>query len=1218
MSKAGQNNYKGINAQTLTAASLFLQFFRDKSLSHIHLESDNLEDFDLVFNDGRKIICESKYRKEKLSFSELKEILEKIAKRGGLGDKDDILIICKNISKEFISEVKNTKYFEGLRDKFKKKGFTDDTIHLLPRVEFWVGSAAFNSDTIHALLGELVNFWLPADEIKRFIDSVLIQKINEKSAQGQIYERRELLQEIDDFKNQVQQSSDFFNKKTKKEKQFLRLEKDINNANGINWGTGSISAFSTRWDLMSFAMDRLKTRNDLDLKKWDDLWQLNRVYYFTFGIFHVFENNLQTDKNRKYVLNYIKRYTKTIRGFYRSDFFDVDVVKIVTKIIEGAGGIKYFGDAFTTIKDLIIFDKKEFFYLKDSGYNHGEWEKGEICKLLHKIYTSADKTLKQKIFNLIVTAFNITEDDGEFSRHTPKEVYEIIHNWLEEDFVNKFKTLVEIIANQYGKFYRKFSKKMVFDGWEHMGGGISIHGDYLGSNYHISERHFVSFILAPAIKKFYDENNEVGWQFIKENCLNKTDSKTKNKFITKNISKNRPDFLNRAVYEIVLNRYASSDRKVSDEAFEILREFILSRKGIPHKADLIYQSVADSGLLNDKKWNLVNLTIEKYKTPINPFVEHIVVNLAKNSHVKARDTIKSWFKDNNYYDRYTIEREAIPSIRAFIEEDLDFAIGLFTDRINSNSVKNGKEDHFEAYSDAALLNDILKKDFKKGLSIFRIIEKEAKLSKNLQIIYCYGLFNSHGNDDSDDINLLMSVYNEIIDPFLKKYSNVTNISERISMAVCREAFVQFAVRLAVKKQTAEAIRIIQIFIDDPDPYLPGRDPDDPENKYNEHKKIEEGQPPTSITSVRGWCGWALMKCSILEGRKYLEEIITLSKKLSEDENYYVVHMSCFALSQLGRNRLTVLPTDKDILFFDDNKETALKRSKKVEKISFDVLSRLASWPKLVQKAMAKSILTAFDQIRSLNEQDSLKLLNTLAKLHSDAVGEAAPLFIYFSEFRKDSYINWRFSAPGLYDDLGPEKYDDKKFKKITENTIKSVQQYGSDNCFKFASSAEHLMREASEANVEEYTEIAFKYFELLSDIYNHGIFNLFYMTIENKLSQSDKYLKRWFSFLIKCLKIETAFYNQKKKEDKMAEVYWYPSLYHSRILELVYEKLGKDKFIEAARIVFSFPDKMDLHESTNLVSIIQELAKKNKEAKKFIKALIDKNPSKYWELRKSK
>ena len=170
MSKAGQNNYRGINAQTLVAVSLFLQFLRDQSFLHIHLESDNLEDFNLVFKDGRKIICESKYRKEKFSFAQLKEILEKIAKKGGLGDKDGILIICKNASKEFVSEVKNTKYFEELRDKFKKKGFTDDIIQLLPRVEFWVGSVAFNSDTICALFGELVNFWLPAEKIKRLIN----------------------------------------------------------------------------------------------------------------------------------------------------------------------------------------------------------------------------------------------------------------------------------------------------------------------------------------------------------------------------------------------------------------------------------------------------------------------------------------------------------------------------------------------------------------------------------------------------------------------------------------------------------------------------------------------------------------------------------------------------------------------------------------------------------------------------------------------------------------------------------------------------------------------------------------------------------------------------------------------------------------------------------------------------------------------------------------
>ena len=57
-----------------------------------------------------------------------------------------------------------------------------------------------------------------------------------------------------------------------------------------------------------------------------------------------------------------------------------------------------------------------------------------------------------------------------------------------------------------------------------------------------------------------------------------------------------------------------------------------------------------------------------------------------------------------------------------------------------------------------------------------------------------------------------------------------------------------------------------------------------------------------------------MKCSVLDGRSQVLEVIELTKKLINDQNYYVVHMACFALEQIACNRLTVLPSNRDILF----------------------------------------------------------------------------------------------------------------------------------------------------------------------------------------------------------------------------------------------------------------------------------------------------------------
>ena len=481
---------------------------------------------------------------------------------------------------------------------------------------------------------------------------------------------------------------------------------------------------------------------------------------------------------------------------------------------------------------------------------------------------------------------------------------------------------------------------------------------------HVSDRHFVMFALSPVIRKFYNSNNNLGWKFIKDKCISSE----------KKVKKFRPDFLNRSVCEIVLERYAESDKKISGEAFEILKEFILSKRGIPHKSDLIFQVIVGSDLSDDKKWGLINLTIKEYGIPVNPFVEQIVVNLAKKGNKAALSTLKKWFKDKKYYKHIRFDRDSVSTIYKLLDENSDFAIELFKDFITSDYIKNGTGDRFSAYSVATLLNAIIKKDYDKGLSIIRILEKEDKLSDDQQIIYSFSLI-SQGNDDSDDPELLSDIFRDVVDPFLNKYNNnVEEIYKRLPVDTCREALVQFAVRLATHKKISDAVRIIRVFIKDPDPYLPGENPNDKEDKYNEHKQILEGKDPHTITSVRGWCGWALMKCSISYGRKQIQEIIDLTKILIEDKNYYVVNMACSALSQLATNRLTVLLDNPDVFFFNDDKKKALKLSKEVENMAFSLLDRLMTWSEPAQKAMTKIVLHAFDPIRSLNEVDSLRLV----------------------------------------------------------------------------------------------------------------------------------------------------------------------------------------------------------------------------------------------------
>ena len=56
-------------------------------------------------------------------------------------------------------------------------------------------------------------------------------------------------------------------------------------------------------------------------------------------------------------------------------------------------------------------------------------------------------------------------------------------------------------------------------------------------------------------------------------------------------------------------------------------------------------------------------------------------------------------------------------------------------------------------------------------------------------------------------------------------------------------------------------------------------------------------------------------------------------------------------------------------------------------------------------------------MRTLKEKEALILFKKLLRLPDEAINEAAPLMIYYTEFRKDSFKDWKWSAPGLYDDI---------------------------------------------------------------------------------------------------------------------------------------------------------------------------------------------------------
>lgn len=1209
MSNSGQNNFKGLDFQTQMALIEFLEHVLHRpDFLYVHLEDLDWKDFTLYFQNGDKIICEVKYRSQPITLDLVLAELKKM-NANNVREKDKIRIITTEASQsllEFIKQIQNPlalQFSEDLKKKIKEKGISDSLLNLLSKTE--IKQKGIDSDKTYyleaqRLLNDTLSFWIPEQRLEQLLDQILYREVFQRSAQGAEFSREEYFKKIEDFKEkEIQYIGKYDDERKKMEAQISDVLRLVNNNKPTDIVGSELFSITAKPQLGFLMIKKVEEKESIVLSEWGKILEAFLRYNYSFSVFHILEKqSLISEDNAKYFIDFFSKHYHDFMGLFRDGMMQEHGLEILKKVLE-----KYPSQAdivFAFIIKILGSRKGEYKDYDTTRKYDGEKKKiSELFKSLFEIYRVNNKADKVKeIIEIIKNNFDLVSDDGDYDTYTPGDIFEIIKVYIGFDFENNFIEFTKQFISQFKTLYGKHKGKEVFSGWELSGGGVAC----CGHNYRVADRHFVDFALKPALGCYYSSNTDEAWNFILQNCIIK---------ITE-VSEDRPDFLNRAALPIVLERYKSSDKKTSDEAFEILKEFILSRRGIPHKSDLIYQALrGDFQISDDKKWKLIEVSMNKYGVPVSVFVEEIVSGLANKGNKEAKKALQDWLKNPEYYKKFRFEMNIIQNIRTIFDSDFEYAVSLFEQFINSEYFIN-KQDSFESYDVARLLYDILKKDNKRGLEIVKQITKHKKLTKNQQIILCFSLFNYGGNDQSDDVGLLEKIYAEFIDPFLTDLNDdIDKIVERLSFSQAREAFVQFAERLARNKKIKKALRIVKVFINDPDPYLHGKDPEDPKNEYNEHQRIENGEEPHSITSTRGWCGWVLMKCSILDGRDYIGQIIDLTEQLAKDKNWYVKHMACFALSQLAQNRLTVLPDNKEVLFFGKNTEEALERSKKVEKIAFDLLKEAAKASDNIQKAMAKSILTAFDHIRILNEKDALTFVNTFKNFTDEAIAEAAPLFIFFAEFRKDAYKDWKWKTDKYYNDL--TQFDDKKFKKILLEVIDKLEP---KQRFRFAAQFEHLLRDLNyeQDNAEDLFKMAYKYLDYLAGEYNHELSNIIYMTIKNEMTKK-RHFNEWHKLFLKYLKKEKEFYDKNFKQKDTVDMYWWPSFYNSDILMFVYNELGKNKFLEALDIITQFPKEIDLNVNDNIVLLLDKFPKTNKKVKGIIARLFEKNPSKYYDLR---
>lgn len=1207
----GKNALK-IDTQIWASFAFFLKYYWYSNFSHIELEPVDGKDFTLYFTDGKKIICEVKDWKKRITLNEVLNIIKDIEKKRILGSSDEIYIIANEFDKD-TAKVGEDKIWLEISGP-EKLNLTKEKFETLKKLYIWRIGKKDEPPYINfviSLLYEIFNFWIPYDYITKVAASLkdYIFETRAKSKKNYIISKREIDEHIENEKLTIKNEYSSIEKKYKND--FIRIKqliKIIRNNKPEEFNQLDISALSQKISEYFVILRELKNKENLDLKKWGNFFQPIILSFYQRDIFTVFEKNINTLDNIKFVLGHIKNNLELFEKYHHITFWVSNVKDVLTKILNS----KYYKDElnetiFKLIENLFKnLDPHSYMkFEKEKNNQDKEFRYEELTELLHVFYVKTTNYFKKEIYKYILTSFNLVADDGKYWHYTPNQIFYIIREYITSDWNNferNFDELVKVLINQLELFYGRFGSKIKYEGWDHIGSGIWQVGDSFG----IEDKHFITYVLAPALRKYYLDNPDRNWRFILKNCI----------FDENEISKEKPDFLNRASLSVIFEAYISQDKQKSEEAFGILKNFIKTRRGIPWKNDLIFQRLQDSNIPNDKKWRLVKVVIDEYKLPANVFVEKIIQKFieVKEYQKETLAIIKKWFSNEKYLkDRLTSGGQKHTTLWYLLEnkETFDEGVKIFNNFIISEYFKN--LDISETWDIAKRLTQILEKNFEIGLNlvnklIYQNIIKKNKLkenfinNKNLQYLILNAI------ESLENKEIIKKIYLQVIKPLLFNVLKKDNkkIEKVFKEANTRTYFVKFTEKLIDNNLTNDAFEVIKIFVQDSNPQA--------DDEYHQ-EILKSDKDIHAIETVRGWVCWDLQKLIFADGGRFIHKninkVFKLVEKLIFDEpNYYVKYMAMFSLKSLAHIR--------NMVFEKNSNKYILKRehAQKIEKLVFETIES-----DFVQKnkCLLKQMVYVFDNIRALKTNDAKRFINAVFenKLSNDSqegkvspkeqiIIDVFPLLIFFAEFRDKAYQEEKFKNKRweFLKDFNPSYFQDLIYEILKNN------KYSSELKHELVKEFWRLYRKGWEDEKKDYFNISYKYLDFfIKNIEStQKTYVWFFEFIDESL---ERHLEEAFELFIKTLKKIKFLIKKGKLVDDI-------SYRDDYIVGQIFQKLfnlDKKKFLKGLQEVLDFPkDKVPIGKNTiDLFYKLEDSLRKNKSGKKIDGLIKEKLPYDYFD-----
>jgi hypothetical protein len=1100
----GRSGFKGNNYQTLAALALFLQYLKDPTFLHIKMEWPGSVDFTYVFTGDHKILCEAKDREGGLHDSDLKKCAANLEAnlKETVDASDEILFICNEFKSDTFKLIQRLKFWllEDPQKELIKKGFKPELLKTLSKFRLWEQPKNALEAITYSLFSQAIPFWLPEEDIEEVVHSILLKNFHWGSAEGNVYTRENIELEIQKQAVKAKKKSTIFNEKyTNYGKQIDKIYSAVKKGD-LEVGHSEITALSQDPSLMYLLLDKLKAEDNLKLDNWKSVWNACKIRY-PLQLFDVFGSNIATKENREFVLSFVETSLDQLNTFYFDTYFEPGLAKLLTAIVQKDNSLD---QAILSIlrKQFAKYDQELFYLSSNQDKLH---RKSDLCITLQSLYrNSTKKDAKERICNFIVDTFNLIEDDGDFSYCTPREIFQILKQYLNDDdneyFEQRFVELTSKLAAQHVRFYR-YEFGYDFEGLDAVGNPIM----FYGHDYQVLEKHFVRVTLIPALR---DLNRETRWKLIKEHCVVERE----------HVTKHKPDFLNRVAIPFVLEEYAEGN----SEALLILRRYLSSSKVSSNIKESIYQFLKTSKLTDDQKWELSEITFDS--EPLSPLVEQIVADLAFKGRQEAIAQIELWADNPGYLHRTLIsDSNLFPNMEKLLCHAPHRATTMLKKLVHNVSFINAlRQNQINEFY--RLFARVITKS-PSAWSIWDELKDKETLSVNEQQIVSGTLHDLCFFNGQKMLAKAFSAANAIT-------SDYNKFVTKFSFFHSRQLFIQFFAEYAAneKEDPIPSFDIIKRFVNDPDPSNEN-DSNDPNGQFNYHKQILENKYPPGMRGVRAYAAFALVRAIRPGIESRMDEMISVVRSLTNDNNFHVRQLSCFALNRLAETRNS---TTDGIRFISK------PQAKEIEEIAFDMLEDDENKRPALQVAMAD----VFSRLKSIDFDHAMTAVSYFVKADSEALKKFLSAVIYFAELRHDFNIKQAL-----------------KFQRVIFQLIKR------DSGIK-STIAWYMSRLSNELNTEgkRYVYKTLKYVHELVEKYDQDAFEYIYSLIEDNM-RNPKYTRELLFVYKKCIARE---YEYLITHPNYARRMSAPYYRNGEMLEIIFAE-SKEEFLNVLEMLSKYP-----------------------------------------------